>query len=448
MRKLLIASLLSVVSTQSVMAQHQETISTLRDLRNEARVIIKDFELTDLKIEVGAPEYKAVRELLHANIQKEIVVLDKQLNDISSALSTDYSLIMSLKRQKGDSATKRTIEIATERLTSKANELTAGYHARLKGIILLSSYQVPLLQKCATVLCVEKVSSDFQNWFKKSKNLNRNLDLEVTKMNKVPQMNDLISKEIDGLENNRNDIGKYLPVALSVEQYNEVLRIEEEKKAQELRIQAEKEADRLERERKRQGQMEKIKRRADQPYGCEQVEELKENDIYKCKDPYKLVNGVKNRINDLPADVYANLCAAHGLKTPVIKAAWITGIGSDYERSWSKHMNYYYDYVTCDDSSFDGMSRLSYEKTNLVDGSIVIKNLRVSMGKVTAGISSFGNSSSNINTTAICLLLGYRRASEERGYSDNYYMPVLYAWDNEFSLVNRDHPVDSFKCSL
>ncbi len=51
MKKIILASALTLASMNQVHAQEQGSIPTLRDLRNEAKVIIKDFELTDLKIE-------------------------------------------------------------------------------------------------------------------------------------------------------------------------------------------------------------------------------------------------------------------------------------------------------------------------------------------------------------------------------------------------------------
>ena len=450
MKKLLIASVITLATLNTVSAQEQGTIPTLRDLRNEAKVIIKDFELTDLKIEAGAPEYRAIRDIMHANIKSEISALDAHLDDLNKQLSTDYSLIVSLKRsQKNDAALKRTIEVATQRLEARANELSGAYHARLRSLILLSPYQLPLLKKCLTVLCVEKVNLDFQTWFKKAKSLNRSLDLEVTEMKEIPKFAKVVKAENEKLENSKTQVSNYLPVALTKEQYEDIQRAEQEKidaaaraeqakKDEEARSQRAKEEQLRLEEQTRQAKAEKLKRKENQPYGCGRLDELKANEIYKCVEPYKMVGGVKNNINALPVEVYQDVCAAHGLKMASLRASW------KGETATEAFSGYYFTSVTCEDVGHNGLSRYSYGTTYLTDGSIVLNDFKIQMANNTAARLYSAN-----EATSVCQTLGFSRSSDVKTtrFKENTSIYRLkeagvYSWSSDWEV----NLVTSFKC--
>lgn len=448
MKKLIAASVLTLACLNQVHAQEQGSIPTLRDLRNEAKVIIKDFELTDLKIDAGAPEYRAIRDIMHENIKTEIAALDVHLDDLNKQLSTDYSLIVSLKKnERNDAALRRTIEVATQRLEAKANELTGAYHNRLRSLILLTPYQMPLLKKCLTVLCTEKVNLDFQRWFKKAKTLNRSLDLEVTEMKEIPKFAKVLKAEDDRLENSKLQVSNYLPVAITKEQYedhvraeqakvDEAARIAREKAEAEARAKREKEEQIAKEEATRQAKAEKLKRRENQPYGCTKLEENKANEVYKCVDPYKLINGVKSNINDVSV-VYKDICAAHNLTVPSLNYPWVGG------KSQTDN-GYYYTSVTCVDSVVDVKERFNFSKTFLTDGSMILNDVTVKINGGTARLKSINEAHE------VCELFGYKSAQEPKtsniGWNGVYAIAMFDSNAYDLNSVYNTSVMTSFKC--
>jgi hypothetical protein len=208
MRNLIFPILFGAIST-TAWAQYHNDIKPINDVNNNARQIIKDFELQDMKLVVGAPEYKYVYSAFLSGIKTKEDQLAKDLSVIAKNLSYDYSILKSLEGKAKTSAMKTTVKQAEERLKSKVEEQKYLYHAALNSFIAPPQ---GLMEKCLSALCVNQVTEDYSQWVKKAAKLNKKI--KVYSSYKLKKMKFKKRKYIKNLKENSERISGYLPIAI------------------------------------------------------------------------------------------------------------------------------------------------------------------------------------------------------------------------------------------
>jgi hypothetical protein len=195
MRNLIFPILFGAIST-TAMAQYHNDIKPINEVNDNARRIVKDFELQDLKLVVGAPEYKYIYKNFLTSIKAKEEQLAKDLSLISGNLSYDYSILKSLEGKSKTSAIKTTIKQAEERLKEKVEGQKYSYHAALNSFIAPPQ---GLMEKCFSALCVNQVMEDYSRWIKKAAKLNKKI--KVYSSFKLKKMKFKKSKYRKGLKN-------------------------------------------------------------------------------------------------------------------------------------------------------------------------------------------------------------------------------------------------------
>ena len=301
MKPISLLATLALISSFNAFAQYHNDITPIRTARNDAKEVIRNFELQFRAVDAGAPEYlKIYQEDFLPKLKDETRKLEDSLDFINQSLSKDYSLIVSLKGKPQTTALKQTIKQAENRLESQANDLLDDYyHKPIKSVVTLDNSFSEVAKKCLTVLCVNQIKQDFIKWIKLSSSLNKSLDLETTSMEKIPKFNSFTKSSLDSIESEASVIGLYLPISITQEEYQEILRTQEA-----ARIQAELDAKK-------------------DKFGCQNVEFLA-GDIHNCEFPYVVKNGERINLaaNSLSEDKYKNICASIKMKSTLEVVPW------------------------------------------------------------------------------------------------------------------------------
>ena len=300
-----ILATLTLLSSFSVLAQYHNDIAPIRGARDEAKALIKTFQLQNQNLDSGAPEYsKIYNERFVPSIKVETDKLEASLDAINQALSKDYSLIMSLKGKKQTTALKETIKIAEKRLDSAANDmLREYYHNPIRSVVTLDNSFSKNVKYCLTVLCVNQLKEDYVKWIKLSSTLNKKLDLETTAMDKIQDFNKFTKSALNLIEDEAGEASLNLAVSLTKEEYENILRAREQA-IEDARIQAEIEAKK-------------------EKFGCEELT-FASGDIYLCESPYVIKNGEKINISSasFSDEKYKNICASVKMKSTVETVPW------------------------------------------------------------------------------------------------------------------------------
>ncbi|GEM_PF-4694041 len=207
--KKLIFPLLFGAMTTTAMAQYHNDIKPINDVNDNARQIVKGFELEDMKLVVGAPEYKYVYKSFLAGIKAKEDQLAKDLSIIAGRLSYDYSILKSLEDKKKTAAMKQTIKQAEERLETKVEAEKYTYHAALTSFI---NPPQDLMKKCLSALCVNQVMEDYSQWIKKAAKLNKKVKLYASF--KLKKMKFKKRRTIKNYRESSESIASYLPIAI------------------------------------------------------------------------------------------------------------------------------------------------------------------------------------------------------------------------------------------
>lgn len=351
----MIFSIILLISSGRAIASGTDPIKPLKDLRNDALEIVKDFELEDLGLKVGAPEYPKVKSLLITSIKEEMTNLEVFLDKVNDSLSKDYSLVMGLKREKQTKPVKNAIKIGVDRLSDRAYTFYSGYQMHLWKLISLSAHYEKLLEECRSVLCAEKLIQDLGYWFKKAKRINKKLDLDVTKIPAKENLKKILKGRMETMEERKVIVTKYLPVAITQEEYDQVLEDERLEREEQERIA-------LERDR----QLQAAAASNTPEYQCEKLVSLQDDESYECINPYKTVNGQQIRISS--EDKASNICSSQGLK--LAKLAWNSKVVSKDSYTITS--------IQCDALTFKPAQRIRFEeKIRLSDGEIIFKDIRI-----------------------------------------------------------------------
>ena len=314
MKPINLLAVLAIVSSVSAHAQYHNDIAPIKDARSDAKSLIKSFQLQNLNLDSGAPEYtKIYNEMFVPSIKEESDKLEKSLDAINQALSKDYSLIVSLKGKQQTTALKATIKIAEDRLAAAAESMVSEYyHKPIKSVITLNNSFSKVVSKCLTVLCVNQVKEDFVKWIKISSSINKKLDLETTSMDKVPSFSSFTKKALESNSNKALEVGNHLAVSLTKEEYQDILAAEQ-KLLDDARIKKEEEAARLKAEQEAtQGSTPVLQ----EGYGCEKTSEHN-SQIVICSNPHVIKDGQKITMSSASFndEKYKAVCSTLGLVT-------------------------------------------------------------------------------------------------------------------------------------
>jgi hypothetical protein len=318
MKPLNLLAVLAIVSSVSAHAQYHNDIAPIKGARSDAKGLIKSFQLQNLNLDSGAPEYtKIYNEMFVPAIKEESDKLEKSLDAINQALSKDYSLIMSLKGKPQTTALKATIKIAEERLASAADSMVSEYyHKPIKNVITLNNSFSKIVGKCLTVLCVNQVKEDFVKWIKISSSINKKLDLETTSMDKVPSFSTFIKKALESNSNKALEVGNHLAVSLTKEEYENILAAEQ-KLIDDARIKKEAEAAAA-------GLMPNAPKDG---YGCEKTSDYNSQAVI-CTNPHMIKDGqqISMSSSSFNDEKYKGICGSLGLVTDreLVPMAWST----------------------------------------------------------------------------------------------------------------------------
>lgn len=333
MKPLNLLAVLAIVSSVSAHAQYHNDIEPIKGARNDAKELIKSFQLQNLNLDSGAPEYTAIyNKMFVPAIKEESDKLEKSLDAINQALSKDYSLIMSLKGKPQTTALKATIKIAEQRLADAASSMIAQYyHGPIKSVVTLNNSFSKIVTKCLTVLCVNQVKEDFVKWIKVSSSINKKLDLETTSMDKVPNFSAFTKKTLQANSDQALSVGNHLAVSLTKEEYEDILAAEQkviddarikkeaEEKAAREKAEAAAAAAAAAGESAVEIQPEKL------VFGCDELQSYYK-DINYCRRPYILKDNTRVMMSaaSFTPERYTAICESVGMKTTkqAIPDAW------------------------------------------------------------------------------------------------------------------------------
>lgn len=379
-------AVLTILTSMNAFAQYHNDIAPIKNARNDAKELVKSFQLVDMKLDSGAPEYSALyNDIFLPAIKEESARLEKSLDDINQALSKDYSLIMSLKGKDQTTALKETIKIAEARLAAAATKMTGpSYHAPIKNVITLNDKFKTIVEKCLTVLCVSQVKEDFIKWIKLASKINKDLDLETTSMKKVPNLSSFTKSQLQDNSSLALSLSNHLAVSLTKEEYEDILETEKQKEAkkQEVAI-AEVALD----------------------YKCSNIiGETKSTAT--CLHPYSLRDGAKISIStaNFTSDKQRQICEAVGFTFNENEISWLINekpFGADAFSVRS---------VNCTQKTADSHEK-RIEQSNkflLEDGTVVLHSPRYRFQEATLSIYA----SKNDNADDVCRFFGHQKAFE------------------------------------
>ena len=319
MKSFSLLATLAMISSFNAFAQYHNDIEPIKGARNDAKGLIKSFQLQNMNLESGAPEYtKIYNEMFVPAIKVESDKLEQSLDAINQALSKDYSLIMSLKGKPQTTALKATIKIAEERLASAADGmLNDYYHKPIKSVVTLNNSFSKIVSKCLTVLCVNQVKEDFVRWIKISSSINKKLDLETTSMDKVPNFSTFTKNALKANSDEAIEVGNHLAVSMTKEEYEDILAAER-KVIEEARIKAEQEAaaKAAEEAARAKAEAEAASNPKIESYGCD-GRQADVTGVVICHRPYVLrdIGQVGLAASSYSPEKHSVICASIGLKS-------------------------------------------------------------------------------------------------------------------------------------
>ena len=171
-----LAALALSLSFASVWAQSQQMdIKPIQEAKDEIRSIIKDFKIESMDSAVESPEYRLAQMVMKKIMEEKQDSLEGYLSTVSGRFEKDYAIISNIKLLGDSAATKATVEEAKKRYKTRAEDVTPVYHVEMVDFVI-SGFD-PVIKQCLTVLCVNRVSKDIENWTKIMSKVNINLDL-------------------------------------------------------------------------------------------------------------------------------------------------------------------------------------------------------------------------------------------------------------------------------
>lgn len=178
------ASMILSFITLSVFAQSadQIEIQELQKVRSEASRAVKDFRIEEVDLGVGAPDYIHARKILQRVLSEKPHQFEKYLSKLNSELSEDYNIVKNIKNLDKKKATRATYEVARKRFGQLVESKKSSYHQEIKSFVagdLDKAYNA-----CMTVLCLNRIKVDIENWMKHASKMNKDINLKEAKLRK------------------------------------------------------------------------------------------------------------------------------------------------------------------------------------------------------------------------------------------------------------------------
>jgi len=198
-----------IALSSSAFAQYHNDIGPIRDATSAARDIVKELELTNLNLVVGAPEYQYIYKSFLEDAKRKEAKFGADLDAIALKLSYDYSILKAMEGKPHSAAVKKTIEDAENRFQGQINAETGGYHNAVYAFITPPR---DLMAKCLSTLCVNQVMEDYRKWINLSKKINEKICLYKTFALKKAKFDkgDLV----DSFEDKAGELGHARPIGI------------------------------------------------------------------------------------------------------------------------------------------------------------------------------------------------------------------------------------------